>query len=107
MCIRDSLKLFKDDAQTEAVVLIGEIGGLEEEKAAEYLSDTDYGKPVIALVVGRHAPEGRRMGHAGTLSVLGSVSAEDKIAGLRSAGVVIADDTDAVVETVLKALGRG
>ena len=66
----ECLELFREDSETEAVVLIGEIGGREEELAAEYLAANDYGKPVIALVVGRHAPVGRRMGHAGTLSVL-------------------------------------
>ena len=102
----ECLKLFRDDPETEAVVLIGEIGGREEEKAAEYLSGTDYGKPVIALVVGRHAPEGRRMGHAGTLSVLGALSADDKISRLKSAGVLVAKNADHVVDTVLTALDR-
>lgn len=100
----ECLKLFKDDDETKAVVLIGEIGGVEEENAAEYLAGTEYGKPVIALVVGRHAPKGRRMGHAGTLSVLGALSADEKIARLKSAGVLIAKDADDVVNTVLGAL---
>ncbi len=100
----ECLKLFKDDPDTKAVVLIGEIGGIEEEKAAEYLSDVDYGKPVIALVVGRHAPKGRRMGHAGTLSVLGALTAEEKISHLSAAGVLIAENADYVVDTVLSAL---
>ncbi len=102
----ECLKLFKDDKDTEAVILIGEIGGREEEKAAAYLADVDYGKPVIALVVGRHAPKGRRMGHAGTLSVLGAMTAREKAARLKSSGVLIAKDADDVVETVLKALNR-
>lgn len=100
----ECLKLFKDDPDTKAVVLIGEIGGIEEEKAAEYLSGVDYGKPVIALVVGRHAPKGRRMGHAGTLSVLGALTAEEKISHLNAAGVLIAENADYVVDTVLSAL---
>ena len=102
----ECLKLFKDDAETRALVLIGEIGGREEEKASEYLSGDDYGKPVIALVVGRHAPKGRRMGHAGTLSVLGALSANEKIERLKSSGVLIAKDADDVVDTVLKALDQ-
>lgn len=100
----DCLKLFRDDPDTQTVVLIGEIGGREEEDAADYLASVDYGKPVIALVVGRHAPEGRRMGHAGTLSVFGLRSAEEKIARLREAGAVIAQDASMVVDSVLATL---
>lgn len=100
----DCLRRFRDDPETEAVVLIGEIGGREEEAAAEYLASVDYGKPVIGLVVGRHAPRGRRMGHAGTLSVFGLESAEEKIAKLARAGVRLASDASEVVDTVLKAL---
>lgn len=101
----DCLKRFREDPETEAVVLIGEIGGREEEKAADYLASVDYGKPVVALVVGRHAPKGRRMGHAGTLSVFGLETAGEKIAKLKRAGALLADDASEVVKTVLKALG--
>ena len=96
----DCLKRFKDDPETESVVLIGEIGGREEEDAAAYLKSVDYGKPVVALVVGRHAPKGRRMGHAGTLSVFGLGTADEKINQLREAGVVIAKDADDVVAAI-------
>lgn len=102
----ECLELFREDADTEAVVLIGEIGGREEEFAAEYLATKDYGKPVIALVVGRHAPTGRRMGHAGTLSVLGALSADEKIARLSAAKAVIASDAGDVVAKVRDALGQ-
>ncbi len=102
----DCLKLFREDDDTEAVVLIGEIGGREEEEAADYLASESYGKPVVSLVVGRHAPEGRRMGHAGTLSAVGGLSAADKIARLRSAGSRIADTPPDVVTEVLAATGR-
>ncbi|MEM1129499.1 MAG: succinate--CoA ligase subunit alpha [Pseudomonadota bacterium] len=91
-----SLKLFRDDPETEAVVLIGEIGGTEEEDAADYLSSVDYGKPVIALVVGRHAPRDKRMGHAGTLSVMGALSVDEKSARLASAGVHVVATADDV-----------
>lgn len=101
----DCLKRFRDDPETESVVLIGEIGGRAEEEAAAYLDATDYGKPVVALVVGRHAPKGRRMGHAGTLSVLGGSTAREKIAGLRNAGVEIAKNADDVVAAVTRARG--
>jgi len=99
----DCLKRFKDDQDTNAVVLIGEIGGREEEQAAAYLADTEYGKPVIALVAGRHAPQGRRMGHAGTLSAIGGLSAEEKITRLRSAGARIALTPPDVITEVLAA----
>ena len=97
----ECLKLFREDDETEVVVLIGEIGGREEELAAEYLADVSYEKPVIALVVGREAPPGRRMGHAGTLSALGALSADEKIDALRKAGAVIAEDASDVVTKVI------
>ncbi|MDJ0637374.1 MAG: succinate--CoA ligase subunit alpha [Paracoccaceae bacterium] len=97
----ECLKLFREDDETEVVVLIGEIGGREEELAAEYLADVSYEKPVVALVVGREAPPGRRMGHAGTLSALGALSASEKIAKLRNAGAVIAEDASDVVTKVI------
>ncbi len=100
----ECLELFKEDPDTDIVVLIGEIGGREEELAAEYLSKSDYGKPVVALVVGRHAPVGRRMGHAGTLSVLGALSANEKNARLATAGVRIASDASDVVPQIRDAL---
>ena len=84
------LDLFRDDPATEAVVLVGELGGVEEEEAADFLAAEDYGKPVVALLVGRHAPEDRRMGHAGTVSVLGSASLAQKMALLEAAGVRLA-----------------
>lgn len=99
----DCLKLFAEDDDTKAVVLIGEIGGREEELAAAYLADGNYGKPVVAFVVGRHAPEGRRMGHAGTLSAAGGLSAPEKIARLRSAGALIANTPQDVVARVVEA----
>ncbi len=97
----ECLKLFREDDETEAIVLIGEIGGREEELAAEYLADVSYEKPVVALVVGREAPPGRRMGHAGTLSALGALSASEKIAKLGNAGAVIAEDASDVVTKVI------
>lgn len=101
------LRRFRDDPQTRAVVLIGEIGGTEEEEAAAYLASTDYGKPVVALVVGRHAPAERRMGHAGTLDMLGARSAAQKAALLTAAGALLAEDADAVAPLVQKALAGG
>ena len=102
-----TLEMFRTDDDTSAVVMIGEIGGIEEEEAAAYLSKTDYGKPVIALVVGRHAPAERRMGHAGTLAMMGARSAAQKAQGLADAGAIIAEDADAVAPAVQKALQGG
>lgn len=96
----DCLKRFKNDDETKAVVLIGEIGGREEDEVAEYLSSETYGKPVIALVVGRHAITERKMGHAGTLSMFKSSTASEKEALLKAAGVHIAKDADAVVRCI-------
>lgn len=95
------LQRFKQDPETEAVVLIGEIGGHEEEQAAEYLSSQNYGKPVISLIVGRHAPPGRRMGHAGTLPGVGAPSAREKISRLSSAGVVNAQNPADIPQKLL------
>lgn len=101
---RRCLELFKDDPQTRGVVLIGEIGGLEEEDAAEYLSGGDFGKPVVALIVGQKAPAERRMGHAGTLALFNAASAAEKAARLERAGAIIARDADSVVPALREAL---
>jgi succinyl-CoA synthetase alpha subunit len=82
------LKLFESDPHTEKVVLLGEIGGLEEEEAAEYISQMT--KPVIAYIAGRTAPPGRRMGHLGAIIEDGVGAAEDKIEALQHAAVQIA-----------------
>ncbi len=93
----ECLALFKDDPQTKSIVLIGELGGVEEEAAADYLAAESFSKPVVALLVGRHAPEDRRMGHAGTLATLGSGSIEQKGAILEAAGAKLARSPDEVV----------
>ncbi|MAC82149.1 MAG: succinate--CoA ligase subunit alpha [Rhodobacteraceae bacterium] len=97
----DCLKRFKDDPDTRAVVLIGEIGGSAEEDAADYLASVDFGKPVVSLIVGRHAPQGRRMGHAGTVSAFGLGSAAEKADRLRRAGALIAGNADEVVAALV------
>lgn len=84
----DCLKLFKDDSQTEAVVLIGEIGGSAEEQAAAYI-EKEFKKPVVGFIAGLTAPPGKRMGHAGAIISGGSGKAEDKIARLERAGVSV------------------
>ena len=84
----DVLALFKDDPGTDCVVLIGEIGGTKEQEAAEYIA-SEFDKPLAALVVGRTAPEGRRMGHAGAIVTGSSGRAEKKIEALAAAGAEI------------------
>jgi succinyl-CoA synthetase alpha subunit len=103
---RRCLELFKEDDQTEGVVLIGEIGGSEEEEAADYLASTDFGKPVVALIVGRHAPKERRMGHAGTLSIFATASVEEKERRLAQAGVEIVRNADEVAAKIRDSLGK-
>ena len=82
----DVLRMFNDDSETDGVVIIGEIGGTREQEAAEYIK-SDFGKPVAALIVGRTAPSGRRMGHAGAIITGRSARADEKIKALASAGV--------------------
>ncbi len=85
----DVLEMFRKDANTKAVAMIGEIGGNAEEMAAEYIKKTKYPKPVAAYVAGRAAPPGKRMGHAGAIIMGRTGTAETKIEALRSAGVRI------------------
>ena len=100
----DCLRLFMDDDETEGVILIGEIGGNEEEAAADYLRRERPQKPVVALVAGRHAPLERRMGHAGAFTVFGQGDAAAKIEAMRSAGARIAENADLVAQTMRGAL---
>ncbi len=99
----DCLKLFKHDPNTEAVVLIGEIGGSAEEDAADFIK-TQFNKPVVAYVAGRLAPPGKRMGHAGAIISGGSGTAQGKIAALEEAGVRVVDNITQVGEVVKEIL---
>ncbi len=96
----DILPLFQADPQTKVIVMIGEIGGNEEELAAEYIKKC-VTKPVVALIAGKNAPKGRSMGHAGAIvSADGTGSAESKIKALSEAGVHIADSTADIVDII-------
>jgi succinyl-CoA synthetase alpha subunit len=100
----DLLGDFEADEQTKAIVIIGEIGGSEEELAAAYIKD-NISKPVVALIAGKNAPKGRSMGHAGAIvSADGTGSAENKEKVLSAAGCRIAESTVHIVE-ILKELG--
>lgn len=100
----DCLELFRADPQTEAVVLIGEIGGSEEEQAAKYLTTSDYPKPVVAYIAGQYAPAERRMGHAGAIIEHGCGSATDKMKRLSEAGVTIVDSPVSIGATMRRVL---
>ncbi len=93
----DVLEMFEDDPQTEKVVLIGEIGGTDEEKAANYIRHY-MTKPVVAFIAGQTAPPGKRMGHAGAIVEGGTGSAADKIAALNRAGVKVAEHPEQIAE---------
>jgi succinyl-CoA synthetase alpha subunit len=101
----DLLELFEGDTGTEAVILIGEIGGNVEEEAAEYIRER-VTKPVIAFIAGRTAPPGRRMGHAGAIISGGKGTAEEKMRSLEEAGVRVAQNPADIGDVVAKALGR-
>jgi succinyl-CoA synthetase alpha subunit len=98
----DLLPLFEADEQTKAVIMIGEIGGSEEERAASYIKE-NMSKPVIAMIAGKNAPKGRTMGHAGAIvSADGTGSAQNKEKRLKEAGVAIAESTREIVDILDK-----
>ncbi|SNB52517.1 succinate--CoA ligase subunit alpha [Thermoflexus hugenholtzii] len=98
------LAMFEEDPQTEHVVLIGEIGGTEEERAADFIA-TKMSKPVTAFIAGRTAPPGKRMGHAGAIIEGGTGSAAEKIAKLESVGIPVARHPEEIAEIVASRLG--
>lgn len=101
----DVLKRFEEDEDTHAVVLIGEIGGTSEEKAAQFVKN-EMTKPVVGFIAGQTAPPGKRMGHAGAIISGGKGTAADKIASLKDAGIAVADDLTTIGETVAEVLGK-
>jgi succinyl-CoA synthetase alpha subunit len=99
----DALELFQQDNDTEAVVLIGEIGGTAEEEAAEYIK-ANLSKPVCAFIAGQTAPPGKRMGHAGAIIAGGKGTAKEKIEALEAAGIHVAKSPALIGETMINAL---
>ena len=98
----DMLQLFQDDPETDSIVLVGEIGGDAEERAADFIKKS-ITKPVVAFISGRQAPKGKQMGHAGAIITTGSGTAAEKIAAFEAVGVPVAKETSEI-PTLLKQL---
>jgi succinyl-CoA synthetase alpha subunit len=99
----EALGMMNDDAETHGIILIGEIGGSAEEEAAAFVR-ANVRKPVVGFIAGRTAPPGRRMGHAGAIISGGTGAAADKIAALKTAGIVVAESPALLGETMARAL---
>ncbi|MDC0864672.1 succinate--CoA ligase subunit alpha [Rickettsiaceae bacterium] len=96
----DCIDLFIQDEETEAIIMIGEIGGSAEEEAAEFIKQSKTKKPIVGFIAGVTAPPGKRMGHAGAIISGGKGSAEDKLEALKSAGVAISDSPSEIGKTM-------
>ena len=101
----DCLSLFESDEHTEAIVMIGEIGGDAEEQAADYVRN-NVTKPIVSFIAGQTAPPGRRMGHAGAIISGGHGTAEEKMSALREAGIHVINSLDEIGIKMLEALGK-
>ena len=101
----DALKLLNEDPETEAIILIGEIGGTAEETAAAYVKE-HVKKPVVGFIAGQTAPPGRRMGHAGAIISGGQGTAAEKMKALTAAGIHVVESPAAIGETVARAIGK-
>ncbi len=101
----DALKLLNEDPETEAIILIGEIGGTAEETAAQYVKD-HVKKPVVGFIAGQTAPPGRRMGHAGAIISGGQGTAADKMKALTAAGIHVVQSPAEIGATLAKVIGR-
>ena len=100
----DVLELFLKDEETDAIIMIGEIGGSAEEEATEFIKHNKYKKPMVGFIAGRTAPEGKRMGHAGAVIMGGKGTAEGKLEAMRSAGFAVAESPASIGQTMAKLL---
>lgn len=96
----DVLKLFREDDQTETVIMVGEIGGAGEELAAKYVMENGYPKKIVAFIAGQTAPEGKMMGHAGAIVTQGFGTAESKIRSLSEVGITVVRTLDELLKVV-------
>jgi len=101
----DCLEMFQNDPETEAIIMVGEIGGTREEEAADYIK-AHVTKPVAAYIAGQTAPKGKRMGHAGAIIAGGSGQASDKIAALEKAGAVVAASPAEIGAAIVEAMRK-
>jgi succinyl-CoA synthetase alpha subunit len=99
----DAITLFNADSETEAIIMIGEIGGSAEEAAAEYIK-ANVKKPVVGFIAGQTAPPGRRMGHAGAIISGGKGTAKEKIAAMKAAGIHVASSPADIGEMLVQAM---
>ena len=106
MSFLDCVQLFLEDEETHGIVIIGEIGGSEEEEAVEFLQSSGTKKPVVGFVAGQTAPPGKRMGHAGAISSGSSGAAKGKIEFMKRAGVTVAETPAVIGKTVLGVMGK-
>jgi succinyl-CoA synthetase alpha subunit len=102
----DALRLLNDDPETEAIIMIGEIGGTAEEKAAQFIKE-NVKKPVVGFIAGQTAPPGRRMGHAGAIISGGEGTAASKMAAMTAAGIHVVKSPAEIGEMMAKVLGKG